>query len=55
VAGSEDVLLERRLVDVTDVGGDVKKLTRNVGDLDRVLDLEPSALRRYSGRQENVH
>lgn len=47
--------LERRLVDVPDVGGDVKELTRDIGDLDRVLDLEPSTLRPCSGRRENGH
>lgn len=46
--------LERRLVDVPDVGSHVKKLTRDVGDPDRILDLKPSALRRHSGHQENV-
>ena len=47
--------LERRLVDVPDVGGHVKELTRDVGDLDRILDLEPSTLRRCRGCQENAH
>jgi hypothetical protein len=36
---------ERRLVDVFDVGGHVKELARDVGDLDRVLDRESTILR----------
>jgi hypothetical protein len=49
-----NLLLERRLVDVPDVGGHVKELARDVGDLDRVLDLEPATLRRASGRHDDV-
>ena len=46
--------IKRRLVDVPDVCGDVKELTRDIGDLDRVLDLEPATLSRCSLRQQNV-
>ena len=46
--------LERRLVDVPDVGGHVKELARDVGDLDRVLDGEPSILRQRRRRDEDA-
>jgi hypothetical protein len=46
--------LQRRLVDVPDVGGHVKELAWDVGDLDDVLDREPSILRHRSRRDEHV-
>src|SRR5262249_2351657 len=46
--------LERRLIDVADVGRHVKELARDVCDLDRVLDLEPSRLRHRRRRDDDA-
>jgi hypothetical protein len=46
--------IERRLVDVPDVGRHVKELARDVGDLDCVLDRETSILRHRGRRDEHA-